>query len=84
MPETPHLPDATVLSREVVAGFTLGEVLAAFIVLIVIVNVINRVRRANMLDRGSSMKANCARCGWHGTVSMNARKCPKCGSSVTM
>ncbi|MFT6396071.1 MAG: hypothetical protein ACJAYU_000813 [Bradymonadia bacterium] len=45
------IPGRTTLEREVLSGVSLGEVLLIVIGVIIVVNVMNRIRRSRMLKR---------------------------------
>jgi hypothetical protein len=45
-----EIPRWTVLEREVLSGINLGEAVAVIVGVIVVVSIINRIRRARMLD----------------------------------
>lgn len=46
-----EFPRWTVLEREVMSGINLGEAVLAIVVVIVVLSISNRIRRARMLKR---------------------------------
>jgi hypothetical protein len=46
-----EFPRWTVFEREVMSGISLGEAVATIVVVIVVLNIMNRIRRAGMLKR---------------------------------
>jgi hypothetical protein len=69
------------LERELFAGITVLHALLGVIGLFLAMTLLDKLRRKDAGDPTLHVDVRCA-CGWRGSVSKYARRCPKCGGDV--
>ena len=69
------------LSKELVAGFTGTQVLVGAVVAVALVWALKTLFGGKKEEPSHHVSARCS-CGWSGTVSKYARRCPKCNQAV--
>lgn len=69
----PDLPDALLPYK--------GAIVVGVIVVIVL-GILRRLLGGQKEESSHNIKASCKACGWRGSVSKFARKCPKCNAAL--
>lgn len=70
------------LSRELVGGFTVLQVLMAVGAVGVVLLILNVTIGRSGQKESHLRQATCSSCGWRGNVSQHTRKCPKCNAAL--
>ena len=73
-----------ILDTEVVAGLTVLHLAVAFVAIVTIALLVQRLTKKKTYSNTEQFLgvATCSRCGWSGRVSQYARQCKECGGPV--
>lgn len=70
------------MTTEVLAGIKVWHLMFGAIGLLVVLMILQSLRKKRDDLGALNVPAWCAACGWKGSVSKYVRKCPKCGGEV--